>query len=103
VDSGTALVAIAIQKIDGILKARRFVEERQLPFPILFDQTREVTRAYGVYHHIGLDAYRIARPSAFVLDTQQTVRWIAVSPHQRPHVPTADIIAAGLRARAAEV
>ena len=77
------VIAIAVQKIDGMLKARKFVEEHRYPFPILFDETRETTRAYGVYHFAGVDAFRIARPAVLVLDRDRMIRWIAVSRHQR--------------------
>ncbi len=62
--------------------AKKFVEKHNYRFPILFDETREVTKAYGVYHHVGLDAYRIAHPSAFILDPEGEIQWIAVSPNQ---------------------
>lgn len=88
-DRRARVVAIAVQKIDGLLKARRFVEEHRYRFPILFDETRETTKAYGVYHFVGADAFRIARPAVFVLDRKLTIRWIAVSPHQRAR-PSSD-------------
>lgn len=37
-------------------------------FPILIDETREVIQAFDVYHALSFDAYRIARPSLFVVD-----------------------------------
>jgi peroxiredoxin len=89
-----SVVAIAIQKIDGVAKARRFLEEQKYAFPILFDQTRSATKAYGVYHVLGIDAFRIARPAIFVLDRRRIIRWIAISPHQLARPSTADIIAA---------
>ena len=62
--------------------ARQFVKKHTYRFPILFDETREITQAFGVYHPLGLDAYRIARPAAFLLDEAQKIQWIAVSPNQ---------------------
>ena len=88
------MLAIAIQKIDGMLRARKFVEEHGYHFPMLFDETRETTKAYGVYHFAGVDAFRIARPSVLVLDRERTVRWIAVSPHQRARPSTGALIEA---------
>ena len=90
--------AIACQKINGITRARRFVEKRLLPFPILFDETRQVSRDYGVYHALGIDAYRMARPTVFVLDRAGTIRWIAVSTRQTARPATAELIDAVERA-----
>ena len=47
---------------------RRYVEDTGLPFFILVDESREVTKRYGVWHRIGLDAWNIARPALFVID-----------------------------------
>lgn len=88
------VIAIAVQKIDGMLKARRFVEEHQYRFPILFDETRNTAKAYGVYHFAGFDAFRIARPAALVQDRERMIRWIAVSPHQRARPATDSLIEA---------
>ena len=52
------------------------------PFPVLFDESREVTRAYGVHQTLGIDAYNIARSSMFIIGGGGRVCWIAVSPHQ---------------------
>ncbi len=90
--------AIACQTIDGIAGARRFVERRRIPFPILFDETRRTSMDYGVYRHMGIDAYRIARPAVFVLDRAGPIRWIAVSPNQLARPATAALIDAVDRA-----
>ena len=79
---GIGVVCIAAQKMDSITGAKKFVEEHSYRFPILFDETREIAKAYGVYHFVGLDAYRIARPAAFILDPEGSIEWIAVSPNQ---------------------
>ncbi len=79
---GVRAAAIACQKIEGIARARRFVEAQRYPFPILFDETRRTSMDYGVFHALDIDAYRIARPAVFVLDRAGTIRWIAVSPGQ---------------------
>jgi len=81
------IICIAVQKIDGVLSAKKFVEKHNYRFPILFDESREITKDYGVYHQFGLDAYRIARPAAFLLDESRKIQWIAVSPNQR-ELPT---------------
>jgi len=77
------VVFIAAQKIDGMFKGKQYLSRHKYPFPVLFDETREVTRAYGVHHAFGIDAYNIARRSVFVIGGEEKVCWIAVSPHQR--------------------
>jgi peroxiredoxin len=91
---GAALVVIAAQKIDGLFKAKEHVQKRNYPFTVLFDETRAVTRAYGVYHALGTDAYNIARPATFVIGRDGTIGWIAVSPSQRERPRLEDIFAA---------
>jgi peroxiredoxin len=61
-----AAVFIAAQKIDGLFKGKRHIEDHTYPFPVLFDESRAVTQSYGVYQLAGIDA----------------LQWIAVSPHQ---------------------
>ena len=52
---------------------RRYIEEVGFPFDILIDETRDVTRAYGVWHRIGIAAWNIARPAQFVIDRDRTI------------------------------
>src|SRR5438132_1137376 len=83
-----AVVFIAAQKIEGLFRGKEHVEKRRYPFPILFDEKRTITHAYGVYHAIGMDAYNIARPATFVIGRDGKLCWIAVSPnqHERPQI-----------------
>jgi peroxiredoxin len=80
---GAAVLFIAAQKIEGLFRGKQHVEKRRYPFPLLFDETRKVTRTYGVYHGLGLDAYNIAHPATFVVGRDGKICWIAVSPSQR--------------------
>src|SRR5436853_7604199 len=89
-----AVVFIAARKIAGIFRGKEHVEKRKYPFPLVFDETRKVTRAYGVYHGLGLDAYNIAHPATFVIGRDGGIRWIAVSPSQRERPPIPDILSA---------
>ena len=61
---------------------RRYVEESGLPFHILVDGSREVTRQYGVWHRLGLDAWNIARPALFVIDRDGVIRSVFVGESQ---------------------
>ena len=62
---------------------RTYIEETGLPFDILIDEHRDVARAYGVWHRFGLDAWNIARPAAFLIDTDRRIRYSYVSEGQR--------------------
>jgi peroxiredoxin len=66
------VVAVVAQRADVV---RRYIEESGLPFNILIDESREVLKAYGVWHRIGLDAWNISRPALFLIDTSGVVRY----------------------------
>ena len=85
---------IAAQKIDGWFKGKEHVQKRKYPFPILFDEKRAATRAYGVYHPLAIDAYNIARPATFVVGAHAKICWIAVSPSQYERPRLEDVFAA---------
>ena len=53
-----------------------------MPFHILVDEAREVTKRYGVWHPVALDAWNISRPALFVIDRTGTIRAIFVGETQ---------------------
>ncbi len=61
---------------------RRYVEEAGLPFHILVDESREVTKRYGVWHRMGVDAWNISRPALFVIDKAGVIRAVFVGESQ---------------------
>jgi peroxiredoxin len=61
---------------------RRYIEETGLPFNILVDESRDVLKAYGVWHRIGLDAWNIARPALFVVDRSGAIRYSFIGESQ---------------------
>ena len=61
---------------------RRYIEETGLPFDVLVDESREVSKAYGVWHRIGLDAWNIARPALFLIDPDGSIRYSFVGESQ---------------------
>src|SRR3954464_13301701 len=77
-----AVVFVAAQKIDGLFRAKAHVEQKRYPFPVLFDETRNTTRAYGVYQALKHDGYNIAHPATFLADGNGKICWIGVSPNQ---------------------
>jgi len=60
----------------------RFVAETRPPFEVLIDETREVVKAYGVWHRIGLDAWNIARPAVFLIDRDRSIRYSFIGTSQ---------------------
>jgi peroxiredoxin len=67
-------------------KVREFMTGHRFSLPMLIDADRAVTKRYGVYHLFGLDAFRTARPSTFLIDRDGRVRsmYIGESQHDRP-------------------
>jgi methyl-accepting chemotaxis protein len=61
---------------------RRYVEDAGLPFNILVDESREVLKAYGVWHRFGLDAWNIARPALFLIDPSGSIRYSFIGESQ---------------------
>lgn len=70
---------------------------RRPGFPLLADETRRVIRAYGVYHALAIDAFRLARPAAFVLDRGHRVVYQYVSRHQADLPPVEALLEAVCR------
>jgi peroxiredoxin len=72
--TGAQPVFIAAEKRGGWFKPEQFLADNPVPFPFLLDEDRRVTKAYGVYHRLGMDAVNIARPATFVVDRGGVVR-----------------------------
>ncbi len=82
------VVAVVAQQSAAV---RRYVEDNGLPFHILIDSTRDVTKQYGVWHRLALDAWNIARPALFVIDRDGILRAIFVGETQE-EFPSSDEI-----------
>ena len=76
---------------------RRYIEETGLPFNILVDKSRDVLKAYGVWHPVGLLSWNIARPALFVIDPTGAIRYSFIADRQ-DEFPTHEEILAALRA-----
>jgi methyl-accepting chemotaxis protein len=93
------VVAVVAQSSEPV---RRYIEETGLPFNILVDQSREVLKAYGVWHAIGLDAWNIARPALFLIDRSGAIRYSFVAKKQ-DEFPTHEEIMEKLRTQKSEL
>jgi peroxiredoxin Q/BCP len=86
------VVAVVAQSAAAV---RRYVEESGLPFNILVDSSREVLKAYGVWHRLGLDAWNIARPALFLIDRSGAIRYSFIGDSQE-EFPSPDEISTAL-------
>ena len=91
-------MAVVAQSSD---KVRRYIEETGLPFNILVDETRDVLKAYGVWHRVGLDAWNIARPAVFLIDKSGRIHYSFIADRQ-DEFPSPDEIDAAIEAVRAE-
>lgn len=71
-----------------------WVERHPLPFPVLIDDDRSRTRAWGAYQRLSYDAVNIARPASFVVGPAGAVRYARVSRHQADPAPMEEILGA---------
>ena len=73
---------------------RTYIEETGLPFDVLIDERRDVLRAYGVWHRLGIDAWNIARPAVFLIDTDRRIQFSFIGDQQREFPTQEEILAA---------
>lgn len=91
--AGAALVFVAAEKRDGFFKPEKFLEKRHVSFPFLLDDDRAVTKAWGVYNHIALDAYNIAKPATFIVGSDGLVKYAYIGTKQTDRAPLEQILA----------
>jgi len=77
-------------------KVQIFMTGQGLGLPILIDADRAITKRYGVFHPLGLDALNTGRPSTFLIDRDGTVRFMYVGEGQKDR-PDPETIVAELR------
>jgi peroxiredoxin len=92
--AGAELAFIAAEKRGGVFKPSKFLEKNPVSFPFLFDEDRVVTKNYGLYHLIGMDALNIAHPATLVIDRDRTVQYIYRGDNQHDRAPLPDVLAA---------
>jgi peroxiredoxin len=85
------VVGVLAQNRDAV---RHYIEETGLPFDVLIDDRRDMARAYGVWHRVGLDAWNIARPAVFLIDQNGSIRYAFVGDNQREFPTQPEILAA---------
>ncbi len=88
----TSVVFIAAEKRAGIFKPEEFLARHPISFPFLLDEDRAVTKSYGVYQRVGLDAINIARPATFIIDQSGKILYIYVGATQTDRAPINDLL-----------
>jgi len=97
--AGVTVAFIAAEKREGMFKPEEFLKKTPAPFPFLLDEDRKVTREYGVYHRLGLDAINIARPATFVIDAKGMLRWMYIGASQADRAPMERVFEEATKAR----
>jgi peroxiredoxin len=79
-----ALVMVLPQKAEAL---QAYLQANPLPFPLLPDGERSRSRDWGVYHPLGIDAFRTARPASFVVGGDGKLRYTFVGGNQFRSAP----------------
>jgi peroxiredoxin len=90
--AGGELAFIAAEKRDGVFKPGKFLEKNPVSFPFLLDEDRVVTKKYGLYHLIGMDALNIAHPATLVIDRDRTIQYVYRGDNQHDRAPLSDVM-----------
>jgi peroxiredoxin len=96
---GAMVWYIAAEKRRGFFAPEEFFKKNTTSFPFLLDEDRSVTKAYGVYHRIGIDAWDIAHPASFVVGPDGMIRYIFVGQNQLDRAPLESVLQALASAR----
>jgi peroxiredoxin len=92
--AGAQLVYIAAEKSTGVWKPAKFLQSHPVSFPFLLDEDRTVTKAYGLYHRLGVDAIHIAHPATLVIDRDRKVEYIYRGDNQTDRAPIHEVLEA---------
>ena len=87
-------VETAVVLAQRAASVQRYAGERRLPFELLVDEDRKVTKAYGVWHRIGLDAWNIARPAVFLIERDRSISYSFIGRSQREFPSLEEILRA---------
>jgi peroxiredoxin len=93
-EHSATLVYIAAQRRGGVFNPEKYLAEHPISYPFLLDEDRSVTKSYGVYHRIGLDAFDIARPATFAIGKDGEISYIHVGSNQVDRSPIEQVLAA---------
>jgi peroxiredoxin len=89
---GAGLVYIAAEKREGLWKPEKYLRENPVAFPFLLDEDRTVTKAYGLYHALSHEAFRIAHPATLAVNRAGMVRYIYRGDNQMDRAPMEEVL-----------
>lgn len=92
--AGAQLIFIAAEKSTGVWKPAKFLQSHPVSFPFLLDEDRSVTKAYGLYHRLSIDAIHIAHPATLVIDRDRTIGYIYRGDGQTDRAPINEVLEA---------
>ena len=87
-------VFIAAQKREGVFNPEKYLIAHPISFPFLLDEDRRVTKAYGVYHRLGLDAINIAHPATILVGRDGVAKFLYRGDSQFDRVPLGEVLEA---------
>ena len=85
--AGAQLAYIAAEKSTGVWKPGKYLQSHPVSYPFLLDEDRAVTKAYGLYHRLGVDAVNIAHPATLVIDRERKIGYIYRGDSQTDRAP----------------
>lgn len=86
-----SLAYVAAEKRGWIWKPAKYLSQHPISFPFLLDEDCSVTKAYGLYHTLGHDAFRIAHPATLIVDRNGKVRYIYRGDNQTDRAPLEEV------------
>jgi len=92
--AGAQLVYIAAEKSTGVWKPAKFLQSHPVSYPFLLDEDRLVTKAYGLYHGLGIDAIDIAHPASLVIARDRRVEYTYRGASQTDRAPFDQVMGA---------
>ena len=75
--------------MDNLQGAAQVVEQRGIPFPVLYDTSTLVPRTYGVFNLLG-DG--LAAPATFIVNTDGVITWKYVASQNYDHASVSRIL-----------
>jgi len=91
---GASAVYVAAEKREGLWKPANYLAENPVSIPFLLDEDRAVTKAYGLYHAFGHDAFRVAHPATLLIDRAGMIRYIYRGENQNDRAPVEEVLTA---------
>ena len=90
---GASLIYIAAEKREGVWKPAKYLSDHPVSSsPFLLDEDRSMTKAYGLYHSFGHDAFRIAHPATLIVDRGGAIRYIYRGENQTDRAPVEEVL-----------